>query len=186
MEDELLKAGLIGGLEKREINIVDYDNDWPLKYDEHAKIIRNALKDRLLLIEHVGSTSVPGLAAKPIIDIVIVVEDSSNEATYLPALEAAGYELRVREPDWHEHRMVRTPKLDVHIHIYSTGSPEVERNLVFRNRLRERDDDRQLYESEKRKLATQSWEDINCYAQAKTKVIESIISLALQEMNDNR
>ncbi|WP_218132330.1 GrpB family protein [Nitrosomonas sp. Nm33] len=119
MENEVL----IGGIEKREIVIVDYDPLWPNKFLEHKKRIEVALKGRFILIEHIGSTSVPQLAAKPIIDIIIVVEDSSNEATYLPALLDAGYVLRVREPEWHQHRMVRTPERDVHAHIFSLGCP---------------------------------------------------------------
>ena len=116
--------GLIGGVEKREIRIVDYDPDWPRKFETHARIVAGALGAAALRIEHVGSTSVPGLAAKPIIDILVVVSDSSDESAYLPQLEAAGYVLRVREPEWNEHRMFRTPERDVHIHIYSAGCPE--------------------------------------------------------------
>ncbi len=185
MKDQSRETVLIGGIEKREIVIADYDPSWPKKFAVHAKVIRKALKDRLLLIEHVGSTSVPGLAAKPIIDIDVVVEDSSNESTYLSALEEAGYELRVREPDWHEHRMLRTPERDVHVHIFSPDSPEVERHLVFRNRLRKKTDDRQLYESIKRKLSTQSWDDMNAYARAKSEVMERILASAFQELTDD-
>ena len=136
MESDLRETVLIGGPEKREIVIVAYDFSWPEKFEEHARKIRGALGEKAISIEHVGSTSVPELAAKPIIDIDLVVEDSSDEPSYLPALEAAGYVLRVREPDWHEHRMMRTPELDVHIHIFSPDAPELERHLRFRDRLR--------------------------------------------------
>src|SRR5262245_12017250 len=107
---------LIGGIEKRQIVIADYDPQWPEKFQKHAAILSRALGAKALLIEHVGSTSVPGLAAKPIIDITVVVEDSNDEAVYLPALVGAGYVLRVREPNWYQHRMFRTPELDVHVH----------------------------------------------------------------------
>lgn len=176
MADEPLATGLIGGDEKREIKIVDYDTDWPKKFEAHAHVIADALGDSALRIEHVGSTSVPGLAAKPIIDILVVVPDSSDESAYLPRLEAAGYVLRVREPDWNEHRMFRTPEKDVHVHIYSAGCPEIERNLTFRDRLRQNTDDRTRYEQLKRELAAKEWPDMNAYAEAKTEVIESIIS----------
>ena len=176
MADEPLATGLIGGAEKREIKIVDYDPDWPQKFETHARVIAGALGGTALRIEHVGSTSVPGLAAKPIIDILIVVADSADEAAYLPRLEAAGYVLRVREPDWNEHRMFRTPEKDVHIHIYSAGCPEIERNLVFRDRLRRNTDDRRRYEQTKRELAAKEWADMNAYADAKTEVIDSIIA----------
>jgi GrpB-like predicted nucleotidyltransferase (UPF0157 family) len=176
MADGPVETGLIGGVEKREIKIVDYDTDWPKKFESHARVIADALGGFALLIEHVGSTSVPGLAAKPIIDILVVVPDSADESAYLPRLEAAGYVLRVREPDWNEHRMLRTLEKDVHVHIYSAGCPEVERTLTFRDRLRRNTDDRRRYERTKRELAAKEWPDMNAYAEAKTEVIENIIA----------
>jgi GrpB-like predicted nucleotidyltransferase (UPF0157 family) len=178
MGEEPLETGLIGGTEKREIKIVDYDPDWPKKFETHAKRISDGLGGTALLIEHIGSTSVPGLAAKPIIDILIVVPNSADESAYLPQLEAAGYVLRVREPEWNEHRMFRTPAQDVHVHIYSDGCPEIERVLTFRDRLRRNRDDRRRYEQMKRELAAKEWSDMNEYAGAKTEVIEDIISAA--------
>ncbi|HEX8150034.1 MAG TPA: GrpB family protein [Pyrinomonadaceae bacterium] len=178
MSDEPLVTGLIGGVEKREIKIVDYDPDWPKRFEAHARVIADALGGSALRVEHVGSTSVPGLAAKPVIDILVVVTDSADESAYLPRLEAAGYVLRVREPEWHEHRMFRTPEEDVHLHVYSDGCPEVRRNLTFRDRLRRDADDRRLYERTKRELAAREWPDMNAYAEAKTEVIESILAAA--------
>ena len=176
MADEPLETGLIGGAEKRQIKIVDYDPDWPKMFETHARVIAGALGGSVLRIEHIGSTSVPGLAAKPIIDILVVVQDSADESAYLPRLEAAGYVLRVREPDWHEHRMFRTPEKDVHIHIYSVGCPEIQRNLIFRDRLRRNIEDCRRYEQTKRELAAKEWSDMNAYAEAKTEVVESIIA----------
>jgi GrpB-like predicted nucleotidyltransferase (UPF0157 family) len=176
MADEPFATGLIGGAEKREIKIIAYDPVWPQKYEAHAKRIAGALGRDALRVEHIGSTSVPGLAAKPIVDILVVVQDSADESAYLPQLEAAGYVLRVREPDWNEHRMFRTPEQDVHVHIYSVGCPEIERNLSFRDRLRRNTDDRRRYERRKRELAAKEWPDMNAYADAKTEVIESIIA----------
>ena len=170
---------LIGGMEKQDIVISDYDPLWPEKFRRHAAIISQALGQKALVIEHVGSTSVPGLAAKPIIDIDVVVEDSSNETAYLPAFLAAGYVLRVREPDWHEHRMLRTPQLDVHVHIFSRGCVEVARHLAFRSRLQSHAEDRLRYEALKRRLAKEDWLDMNAYARAKSEVIEEIIAHAL-------
>jgi len=167
---------LIGGVEKREITIVDYDTNWPTKFETQARIIANALGPSALRIEHIGSTSVPDLAAKPIIDILVVVQDSADESTYLPQLESAGYVLRVREPEWNEHRMLRTPEKDVHIHIYSTGCPEIQRNLTLRDRLRQNIDERRRYEQVKRELAKNDWSDMDAYARAKSEVIESVIA----------
>lgn len=173
-----MEIGLIGGVEKLKITIVDYDAAWPNKFAQHAARIAGALGDTALRIEHIGSTSVPGLAAKPIIDILVVVADSTAESRYLPQLEAAGYVLRVREPEWNEHRMFRTPEKDVHVHIYSAGCPEIQRNLLFRDHLRADVAERERYERTKRTLATEEWSDMNDYAAAKTGVIESIIAAA--------
>ena len=181
MTEERLETGLIGGVEKRDIKIADYDPDWPNKFEKHAKIIAGAIGGSLLCIEHIGSTSVPGLAAKPIIDILVVVPNSANESAYLPQLEAVGYVLRVREPNWNEHRMFRTVNKDVHIHIYSAGCVEIQRNLAFRDRLRSNAEDRRRYEHVKRELAAKEWPDMNAYAQAKTEVIESIIAASTSE-----
>jgi GrpB-like predicted nucleotidyltransferase (UPF0157 family) len=181
MADEPLETGLIGGTEKRKINIADYDPDWPKKFERQAKRIADALGDTALQIEHIGSTSVPGLAAKPIIDILVVVQDSADESAYLPRLEAAGYVLRVREPDWNEHRMFRTPEKDAHIHLYSVSCPEIQRNLIFRDQLRRNSEDRSRYEQTKRELSAKEWPDMNSYAEAKTEVIESIIAASQAE-----
>jgi GrpB-like predicted nucleotidyltransferase (UPF0157 family) len=167
---------LIGGVEKVEIRIVDYDSAWADKFREHAARIKAALGPAALQVEHIGSTSVPGLPAKPIIDILLVVQNSADESTYLPALEAAGYQLRVRDPADNEHRMLRTPTRDVHIHVYSAGCFEVERLLAFRDRLRESASERELYSRTKRELATREWRHMNAYADAKAEVIKGIIS----------
>lgn len=179
MESTSLETELIGGIENREIRIISYDPAWPTKFELHLGIIAKALGDVALRIEHIGSTSVPGLAAKPIIDILVVVEDSADESTYLSQLEAAGYLLRVREPHWNEHRMFRTPEKDVHVHVYSAGCGEIKRNLTFRDRLRTNAEDRSRYEEIKRALANNDWPDMNAYASAKTEVIEGIIAAAL-------
>ncbi|HUJ12095.1 MAG TPA: GrpB family protein [Verrucomicrobiae bacterium] len=169
---------LIGGIEKREIVIADYDPRWPQKFQKHAEILSQTLGSKALAIEHVGSTSVPGLAAKPIIDILVAVQDSGQEDSYLPALVKDGYVLRVREPDWHQHRMFRTPELDVHVHVFSAGCVEISRQIAFRDRLRSNAEDRLLYESVKRRLAKDDWPDMNAYARAKSEVVEQIIARA--------
>ena len=175
---------LIGGIEKREIVIVEYDAFCPERFQKHAAIISRALGIKALSIEHVGSTSVPGLAAKPIIDIIVQVQNSGDEPAYLPALLAAGYVLRVCEPNWHQHRMVRTPGLDVHVHIFSAGCSEVSRQIAFRDHLRRNAEDRLLYQSTKRRLAKEDWPNMDTYARAKTEVVEQITARALQKVAD--
>jgi GrpB-like predicted nucleotidyltransferase (UPF0157 family) len=167
--------------EKVTIVIADYDLTWPRRFELEKERIATALGPRVLAVEHIGSTSVPGLAAKPIIDICVVVGDSADEASYLPHLEASGYELRVREPDWHEHRMLRTPAHDVHVHIFTVGSSEIDRLFAFRDWLRTNDADRELYESTKRELAQQDWPTMQHYADAKTTVVEDILARATRK-----
>jgi GrpB-like predicted nucleotidyltransferase (UPF0157 family) len=130
------------------------------------------------MIEHVGSTSVPGLAAKPLIDIVLVVDSTPDESSYVPALEAAGYVLRIREPEWFQHRMLRRHDPTVNLHVFSLGCEEVERMLAFRDWLREHEDDRILYEETKRELATRRWKYAQNYADAKTSVVREIMARA--------
>jgi GrpB-like predicted nucleotidyltransferase (UPF0157 family) len=140
--------------------------------------IRAALGERVLRLEHTGSTAVPGLAAKPIIDITLVVADSTNEAAYLPALEGAGYRLRIREPEWHEHRMFKGLDTDLNLHVFSIGCAEIDRILLFRDWLRTNPADRDLYARTKLELARRDWKSVDDYASAKTAVIEEILARA--------
>jgi len=176
--EERLREVIIGEIEPQAIVVADYDPVWPERFRQEEARIRAALGRTALSIEHIGSTSVPRLAAKPIVDILLVVEDSANEASYLPALEEAGYVLRVREPDFYEHRLLRTPQKDVHVHVFSAGSPEIRRYLLLRDRLRQDEGERELYAQTKRELASKDWPSVDHYAEAKTEIIEGIISRA--------
>jgi GrpB-like predicted nucleotidyltransferase (UPF0157 family) len=178
-EDPILaaiRAVLIGEPEKVDIVVADYDATWPEHFEIERAKIAAALGQRALAIEHIGSTSVPGLAAKPIIDICLVVSDSSDEASYVADLSAAGYELRVREP---EHRMLRTPERDVHVHVLTDGSTEISRLLLFRDWLRANETDRESYQETKRRLAQEDWPTMQHYAEAKSEVVEAIMRRAL-------
>lgn len=180
-QDAYLDTVLIGGRERREIVIADYDPDWPRRYEDHRARIAAALGAEALRIEHVGSTAVPGLAAKPIIDVLVTVSNIGDESSYGPALERAGYELRVREP---EHRMFRTPERDAHVHLWEERDPAVGRHLAFRDRLRESRSDRAEYERLKRSLSRRDWPDMNHYADAKGPLIEAILARAAQPIGD--
>jgi len=160
------------------IHLAEYDPAWPELFGREEARIRAALGDLALLVEHAGSTSVPGLAAKPIIDIVLAVPDSADEDAYVPAMETAGYVLRIREPDWFEHRLFKGPDTEVNVHVFSAGSPEIGRMLAFRDHLRTNDADRAIYEQAKRRLAARDWEFVQNYADAKTEVVEEIIARA--------
>lgn len=160
------------------IALVEYDPRWPRLFEREQARIRAALGDRVVLLEHCGSTSVPGLAAKPIVDMVLTVRDSADEPAYVAALEAAGYMLRIREPGWFEHRCFKGPDTDVNLHVFSAGCAEVERMLLFRDTLRADDAERALYERTKRELAAQTWRYVQYYADAKSAVVEQIMTRA--------
>jgi GrpB-like predicted nucleotidyltransferase (UPF0157 family) len=160
------------------IELRDYDPIWPRLYAREAARIRSALGERVVRLEHAGSTSVPGLAAKPIIDIVLEVPDAAEEATYLPAMQAAGYVLHLREPDWFQHRLLKGPDTDINLHVFSAHCPETDRMLLFRDWLRGHAGDRDLYVRTKRELAAQDWGSVQQYADAKTTVIGEILARA--------
>ena len=160
------------------ILLVDYDPAWPGLFERENSRIRAALGERVVQLEHTGSTSVPGLAAKPCIDMTLVVPDSSDEVSYVSALEAAGYVLVIREPDWYEHRVFKGPDTNVNLHVFSPGCQEIERMVGFRDWLRTHDEDRDLYERTKRELATREWKFVQNYADAKTDVVEEIVARA--------
>lgn len=160
---------LVGGVEALTLELQSYDDGWPDMYRDQR--IAEALASVDIEVEHIGSTSVPGLAAKPIIDIVVAVNDIIAEEDYLDALLAAGYVLRVREP---VHRLVRTPSRDVHVHLFEHGDPAVDEYLLLRDHLRSDAADRTLYETTKRGLLRKRWDDKNDYADAKTDVILAI------------
>lgn len=175
MDPDELDAVLIGGREPVTITVVDYDVRWPALFEELAGRIRGALGTVALGVEHIGSTSVPGLAAKPIIDILLTVADVQDEDRYVPGLVDAGLELRVREPG---HRMLRTPQRTAHVHVYEPDAPQAQAYRDLRDRLRGHPEDRALYARTKQALARQHWADMNEYADAKSDVIAEILSRA--------
>ena len=163
------------------VYLADYDPDWPVLYEREAARVRELLGDRVRLLEHVGSTSVPGLPAKPIIDMLLAVADSADEPAYVPSMEAGGYAVRIREPDCHEHRVFKGPDTDINLHTFSEGSSEIARMLAFRDRLRTHDDERERYLATKRELAARHWVYIQDYADAKGDVVEGIIERAVAD-----
>jgi GrpB-like predicted nucleotidyltransferase (UPF0157 family) len=161
------------------IHLAEYDPAWPALFEREAERIRAALGPKALRIEHVGSTSVPGLAAKPVLDVDLVVADSSDEDAYVPELEAAGYVLHIREPDWFEHRLFKGPDTNVNLHTFSEGCEEVDRMVAFRDWLRAHDDDRERYLAAKRELAARKCKYVQNYADAKSQVVAEILTRAL-------
>ncbi|UGT69443.1 GrpB family protein [Nocardia gipuzkoensis] len=188
LDDDEIAAVTVGDLRPYAVKVVleEYNPAWPDWYAGEEAVIRAALGAVALRIEHTGSTAVPGLAAKPLIDILLLVPDTTDEPAYVPALEAAGYTLRIRQPGWYQHRcLVRRvdtgASRDVNLHVLSpeSGAPEIERILAFRDRLRTHDSDREYYERNKRQLAQRDWKFVQHYANAKSAVIEEILGRAL-------
>ena len=181
--EEALRAVTIGELAvlAGPVLLADYDPGWSTAFEREAARIRGALGDQVRLLEHVGSTSVPGLAAKPIIDLVLAVMDSTDEDAYVPPMEAAGYVLRIREPEWFEHRLFKGSDPASNIHVFTVGTAEIHRMLAFRDWLRAHDDDRLLYEQTKRDLAAREWKYVQHYADAKTDVVAEIMTRALAD-----
>ena len=162
------------------VELQESDPSWATLYSREEGRIRSALGAKALVVEHVGSTSVPGLAAKPIIDVVLSVADSSDEESYVPALEAEGYVLTVREEAWFEHRMFKGPDTNLNLHVFSHGATEVDRMVTFRDHLRTNTDDRKHYEDVKRQLASQHWKFVQNYADAKSQIVAEIMDRALR------
>jgi GrpB-like predicted nucleotidyltransferase (UPF0157 family) len=162
------------------IALVDYDPRWPGLFAREEARIRSILGDRVVEIEHTGSTSVPGLAAKPIIDITMTVADVVDESAYAAELEAAGYRLVIREqePDWYDHRVFKGPDTNINLHVFSHGCRELDRMVGLRDWLRTHDDDRQLYDDTKRRLVRREWKYVQNYADAKGDVVEQIAARA--------
>jgi GrpB-like predicted nucleotidyltransferase (UPF0157 family) len=165
--DAHLDAVLVGGRRPVLVELAEPDPGWAAQYAQHRARILAALGRLASQVEHVGSTSVPGLAAKPVIDVQLVVPDLDAA---VERLVAAGYVLRVREPG---HRVVQTP--GANLHLYEPGDPEPERVRRLRDRLRADPAARQRYEDVKRSLAGREWPDMNHYADAKSDVIRELL-----------
>ncbi len=176
--DDEINSVRIGPLEvlNAQIHLAPYDPEWPQWYAREEARIRAALGERALLLEHVGSTSIPGLSAKPRIDIILGLADSSDEAAYVPDMEAVGYTLRIREADWHQHRVFKGPDTDINLHVFTVGCSEIQRMMAFRDHLRTNTADRTAYEQRKQELAKQTWKYTQHYADAKSEVVERILS----------
>ena len=162
---------LIGGPEKRMISVEPYRATWVGSFEEHRQRISKALGPSARRVDHIGSTAVVALAAKPIIDIQISLGDVDDESSYLESLVAAGYRLRVRELG---HRMFRSPELDGHVHVCNAGSAWERRHLLLRDWLRHSHEDREAYTVLKLRLQEQDWETMNDYADAKNALIGEV------------
>lgn len=173
--DRWLDQSIIGERQPGPVRLVEYDADWPARFERIRENLVGALGATARTVEHVGSTAIPGMVAKPIIDVLMTVDDVEDQARYLPVIEELGYELRVREDG---HRMFRPASRDVHVHVCAEGSPKHRDYLLLRDWLRRSPDDRAAYARLKRELAAEAWPDVNYYAQAKGPVISEILERA--------
>lgn len=157
-----------------QVVLREYDPAWSGLFAAEATIVKQALVEKALLVEHIGSTAVPGLVAKPCIDILLAVADSAEEDAYLPQLDAAGFVLRMRHPDWNEHRVFKSERINVNLHVWSIGSAEIERHLAFRDWLRTHPRDRDAYAGAKREIAAGQLATMSDYADAKNDIVARI------------
>ncbi len=155
------------------IAVVPYDPAWPSRYARVAADIAEALGPAMLAIDHVGSTAVPALPAKAVIDIDVAVADPADEAAYVPALEAIGYVLTVREPSWHQHRCLQHASPRVNLHIFGPDCPEHIRHTMFRDWLRGHADDRARY-AQAKQAAAQGVDQVSDYNRRKQDVLREI------------
>jgi GrpB-like predicted nucleotidyltransferase (UPF0157 family) len=160
------------------IRIVDYDRRWPRKFEQWYDVLVSCLGAIAVRIEHVGSTSVPGLAAKPIVDVQVSVTDLDDESRYVSALEGIGVQLRSRD-DWHRYfRPFPGHPRGVHIHVCEVGSKWEREHVLFRDYLRADEAARDKYASAKRAAAAVWADDGIAYTDAKTTVILELLEAA--------
>lgn len=157
-----------------QVILLPWDPKWAAMYESEAATIREALGEKALLVEHMGSTAVPGLIAKPCIDILLAVADSADEDAYVPELDAAGFVLRLRHPDWNEHRVLKSERINVNLHVWSAGHSEITRHITFRDWLRTHPEDRDAYAAAKQRVAQGNFELMNEYADAKNEIVSQI------------
>lgn len=156
------------------IELVPYDPLWPARYESWRQRLAAALGPTARRIDHFGSTSIPGLPAKPVIDIMIGVDDMRREELYVPQIEALGVQLRNRDSDHRFFRPFAGQPRDVHVHVCNLGSDWGCKDLLFAAFLREDAGARADYLRGK-ELAAARWSDDRiAYTEAKTAVIDAI------------
>jgi len=168
----------VGRTRNEPVVVVDYDPIWPRRFVEISTRLAGVLGARAVRIDHVGSTSVPGLAAKPIVDVQISVPDVDDEAAYLSLIKAQGFELRWIEPG---HRYLRPPP-DLprlwQVHVCTVGSDWERVHLLFRDYLRSHPGAAGEYAALKRQLAAEHRRDPIAYNDAKGPWIEGVLRVA--------
>ncbi|OJJ42334.1 hypothetical protein ASPZODRAFT_155350 [Penicilliopsis zonata CBS 506.65] len=173
---------------KPPITIIEPNPEWPRRFEDVKERIQKALGGLIVDIAHAGSTSVPGLPAKDIIDVDLTLKDVTDEASYVPPLEDAGFRFLLREPQWHQHRFFVEdwPKAyHVNLHVWGPDSPEAARHRIFRDWLLKSPADRELYANVKREAAAQTvmaGDSMVEYTQRKDQTIREILERAFRDL----
>lgn len=174
----------------REIRIVDYDPVWPARFRAEAELLRSAFEPREVRIEHIGSTSVPGLGAKPVIDILVGADALSDIEEAIPSIEALGYEyVPDFEDELPERRYFRKNTDGVrshHIHAVALDSSFWKTHIAFRDYLRSHPEVALEYRELKTRLAGKLRFDLDGYTVAKAPFIERVLEAALPEFERRR
>jgi GrpB-like predicted nucleotidyltransferase (UPF0157 family) len=168
----------VTGQQEVWVVLVEHSPVWAALYRQQERRIRSALGPLAVTVEHTGSTSVPGLIAKPVLDICLGVPDPRDEPRFVAPLQEWGYRLRTREPQWFEHRLLVLRDPAVNLHVFAAGCPELTRMIRFRDRLRAHPEDRHRYATAKSVLAGRPWAAVQDYADAKTEIITVILAAA--------
>jgi GrpB-like predicted nucleotidyltransferase (UPF0157 family) len=164
----------VGPRKARPIQVVEHDPEWTEQFSYLRSVIETALGERALAVRHVGSTSVQGLWAKPVIDVDLIVTDAGREADYLPQLEPAGFRLTIREPDWEQHRCLTFDTPNCNLHVFGPDAVEPQRHLAFREWLATHPKDRSVYAALKRELAEERFADVMDYNNRKGGLVYDI------------
>lgn len=191
IKDSEFKPELVQRIAFREtqpvLEVIPYQTQWPEIFASIKQQIITALGAKIVVaVHHVGSTSIPGLPAKSIIDIDLVVRDILNETEYVAPLESAGFKFLLREPHWHEHRFFYTyVPYAVNLHVWGPDSPEVVRHQIFRNRILGNEEDKALYVKAKMLAAETIGEkggNMQDYNELKEDTIRKILNNAFREL----
>jgi len=161
-----------------KIELSAYNPEWTSMYNQTKELFLNSFGDKIDAIEHIGSTSVPGLGAKPIIDILLGVRKLHEAESFIPKMHELGFEYISKYEDVMPERRYFVKrehgKSTHHVHSVEVDSPFWKRHLLFRDYLRMNDDVRDAYFKLKKELSDKEWSDSNDYADAKTEFIRNI------------
>lgn len=171
-----------------EVRLVEYDPSWPREFEQEAQRLRAVLGDKALAIHHVGSTAVPGLPAKPVVDLMVEVADLSAIQQITEQFQEAGYEVLGENGIPGRHFITRNAERErTHdVHIFQTGHTEIEQMILFRDRLRQDPDEATAYRELKNDLADEYRHDPIAYTQGKSEFIMNAVAAQKKQLAQRR